>query len=287
MPTPSPSSRCINVAHDLDAGAEQDCHKLNFEYEVEIHPNTSLNTFEQNLIPSIEASIMSSLLPLVVGECSNDESVRRLLSEQNLLQMRNAMNTHRRAEIFGLSTSPTDLRRGAGSNCRAKTSTNHKCSVVSGATIICSNNYSKDKKEVLKIIQDKMEDDAYVDAHKDIVKIYFLRENEVDGMEDVSSMDGDEDGEGDEDEAGDVNSADSTSASNSTTAASKTNNGLEGAQLWAVILGSAAAIAVFILVGRKLIEEDYDHPDAYEDDDADQDGDKSRESKTSSEDDQV
>jgi len=311
-PTPSPSSRCTDMARDFENGSiEQYCHTLNFEYEVEIHPNTSFYTFEQFLIPSIEQGILDSLLPLVVGECANDDNVRRLLSEQNLVQMRNAMNTLRRAEIFGLSTSPTDIRRGVGSNCRAKTSPNHKCSVVSGATMICSTNYIEDKAEVLKVIEDNMEDDFYVDTHEDVVKIYFLGEDEVDEKEEEAeaASDVEEDTGTDESEngTGDDKAGASTSSSSgnntgsngsskegsAAAAASQTENGLAGAQLWGVILGSAAAIAVLIVVGRKLIADEecdyvYDednHDDGGDDDD--QDGDKGRDSATSSEDEQV
>lgn len=292
---------------------EQYCHTLNFEYEVEIHPNTSFYTFEQFLIPSIEEGILDSLLPLVVGECANDDNVRRLLSEQNLVQMHNAMNTHRRAEIFGLSTSPTDIRRGVGSNCRAKTSPNHKCSVVSGATMICSTNYIEDKAEVLNLIEDNIKDDVYVDTHEDIVKIYFLGEDEVDEKEeeveaastDKSSIDIDveedagrdesENGAGDDNvgssSSGNESSSNGSSKEGSAAAASQTENGLAGAQLWGVILGSAAAIAVLIVVGRKLIADEecdyvYDE-DNHDGDNDDQDGDKGRESATSSEDEQV
>lgn len=181
-PTPSPTTiGCIDYVRDFSGGDIEDyCHALNFEYEVETSPNVSLFALEQSLIPSVEDAIMNSLTPLVVGECSNDEGIRRLLSSnRNIDMLHNAMNTHRRAQIFGLGASPTDTRRGgAGSTCHSiRTSPNHRCSVVSGAVTVCSTNFANDKTEVVSIIQEAMEDGTYNEAHEDIIKLFFIGED--------------------------------------------------------------------------------------------------------------
>ena len=180
--TPSPTTiGCIDYVLDFSGGDIGDyCHALNFEYEVETPPKVSLFALEQSLIPSIEDAIMDSLTPLVVGECSNDEGIRRLLSsDRNIDMLHYLMNTHRRAQIFGLGASPTDARRGgAGNTCQSiRTSPNHRCSVVSGAVTVCSTNFANDKTEVVSIIQEAMEDGTYDEAHEDIIKLFFVGED--------------------------------------------------------------------------------------------------------------
>lgn len=181
-PTASPTTiGCIDYVRDFTGGDIEDyCHALNFEYEVETSPNVSLFALEQSLIPSVEDAITDSLTPLVVGECSNDEGIRRLLSSDRTIDMlHNAMNTHRRAQIFGLGASPTDTRRGgAGYTCQSiRTSPNHRCSVVSGAVTVCSTDFANDKTEVVSIIQEAMEDGTYNEAHEDIIKLFFVGED--------------------------------------------------------------------------------------------------------------
>lgn len=182
-PTASPTTiGCIDYVRDFsdDGDIEDYCHALSFVYEVETSPNVSLFALEQSLIPSIEDAIMESLTPLVVGECGNDEGVRRLLSSgRDIDMLHNAMNAHRRTQIFGLGASPTDTRRGgAGSTCQSiRTSPNHRCSVVSGAVTVCSTKFANDKTEVVSIIQEGMEDGAYNESHQDIIKLFFIGED--------------------------------------------------------------------------------------------------------------
>ena len=213
LPTTSPTIiDCIDYVRDFSGGDIEDyCHALNFEYEVETSPNVSLFALEQSLIPSVEDAIMDSLTPLVVGECSDDEGVRRLLSSDRTIDMlHNAMNAQRRAQIFGLGASPTDTRRGgASSTCQSiRTSPNHRCSVVSGAVTVCSTNFANDKTEVVSTIQEGMEDGTYNEAHEDIIKLFFIGEDVGQAEEE------DEDG-GEEDVA--VISPDSTDDENNQT----------------------------------------------------------------------
>ena len=272
---------CVDYAHDFNGGDIEDyCHTLDFEYEVKTTPTLSLFALEQSLIPSVEDAIMDSLTPLVVGECSNDEGVRRLLSDRNIGVLHNAMNTHRRAQIFGLGASPADTRRG-GSTCQStRTSPNHRCFVVSGAVTVCSTNFAKDKAKVMNAIQEGMEDDAYNDAHEAIVELFFIGEDAADAKEEAgyageqedtevpeSSDDKEEQpsvgsGPSSEDsplsvgrENGDDSSSSNRNESNSARDTVIITHPLQGAKLWGVLLGVIAAILTFVLLGKKLAED--------------------------------
>ena len=295
--TPSPTTiGCIDYVLDFSGGDIGDyCHALNFEYEVETPPKVSLFALEQSLIPSIEDAIMDSLTPLVVGECSNDEGIRRLLSsDRNIDMLHYLMNTHRRAQIFGLGASPTDTRRGgAGSTCQSiRTSPNHRCSIVSGAITVCSTNFANDKTKVVSIIQEGMKDGTYKEAHKDIVKLFFIgkdvgqakegdgnegdnvavithdsiNENDSSGSETHALDDqgptltvGRESGGNvlvdDAKNEGDDQSLESDANADESNGARENvtiTHPLQGAQLWGVLLGVIAAIFAFVLLGKKL-----------------------------------
>ena len=296
-PTASPTTiGCIDSVRDFTGGDVEDyCHALNFEYEVETSPNVSLFALEQSLIPSVEDAITDSLTPLVVDECSNDEGIRRLLSSDRTIDMlHNAMNTHRRAQIFGLGASPTDTRRGgAGSTCQSiRTSPNHRCSIVSGAITVCSTNFANDKTKVVSIIQEGMKDGTYKEAHKDIVKLFFIgkdvgqakegdgnegdnvavithdsiNENDSSGSETHALDDqgptltvGRESGGNvlvdDAKNEGDDQSLESDANADESNGARENvtiTHPLQGAQLWGVLLGVIAAIFAFVLLGKKL-----------------------------------
>ena len=272
---------CVDYAHDFNGGDIEDyCHTLDFEYEVKTTPTLSLFALEQSLIPSVEDAIMDSLTPLVVGECSNDEGVRHLLSDRNIGVLHNAMNTHRRAQIFGLGASPADTRRG-GSTCQStRTSPNHRCFVVSAAVTVCSTNFAKDKAEIINAIQEGMDDDAYNDAHEAIVELFFIGEDAADAKEEAgyageqedtevpeSSDDKEEQpsvgsGPSSEDsplsvgrENGDDSSSSNRNESNSARDTVIITHPLQGAKLWGVLLGVIAAILTFVLLGKKLAED--------------------------------
>jgi len=234
-------------------------------------PTVSLFALEQSLIPSVEDAIMDSLTPLVVGECSNDEGVRHLLSDRNIDMLHNAMSTHRRAQIFGLGASPADTRRG-GSTCQStRTSPNHRCFVVSGAVTVCSTNFAKDKTEVMNAIQEGMKVDAYNDAHEAIVELFFIGEDAADAKEETEDAGEQEDIEEEQPnvgsdlsedsplsagrENGDDSSSSNRNESNSARDSVTITHPLQGAKLWGVLLGVIAAILTFVLLGKKLAED--------------------------------
>ena len=263
---------CVDYARDFNGGNIEDyCHTLDFEYEVKTMPTLSLFALEQSLIPSVEDAIMDSLTPLVVGECSNDEGVRHLLSDRNIDMLHNAMSTHRRAQIFGLGASPADTRRG-GSTCQStRTSPNHRCFVVSGAVTVCSTNFAKDKAEVMNAIREGMEDDAYNDAHEAIVELFFIGEDAADAKEETEDAGEQEDIEEEQPnvgsdlsedsplsagrENGDDSSSSNRNESNSARDSVTITHPLQGAKLWGVLLGVIAAILTFVLLGKKLAED--------------------------------
>ena len=137
-----------------------------------------------------------------------------------------------------------------------------------------------------------MEEDAYIGAHEDIVKIYFVGDEDEslkdDDGEDVSTTavdtenptntenDGSEDDQDpdsdqlDQNEDKDDQVGASTKTSSSTSSNTETDNtpitGLSGMKLWGVILGSVSGLVVFIAVGRKLTDDCEEYEEATQED---------------------
>ena len=238
--TIQPSERCIDVAVDLDdelIGSGTYCDTVFFRYEIETHSNILNTTIDDEIIPAIENAVLESLLPMVVGECGSDESVRARFRSLLQQQQGRSPERRRRATIFGMSTYPKDVHHPSSSplgRCRStETSSNHTCSAVQGATLICATDYATDAESILAIIEEGMVTDSYVDTNKDIIKVYFIS-GEDGSNDDHSGIEGD----------------------NSSSIASTNAAGLSPTNVWAIIGGSVASIVAIVALGQSLCDDD-------------------------------
>jgi len=186
---------------------------------------------ESDIIPAVERAIADGILPLIVGECSKDDRVRRRLHAQNggvLFTSR-----ERDLEIFAVSFYPEDFRpEQSDGQCRFQSLNDTECSIVSGALSVCSTDFETDKGRVLDAIKNGMDNDDYVDAHEDIVKVTYI-------SVDVDSV---------------VNPGNILSPPVVTNDESR---GLDPVY-WAVIGGGTAAILAIVFAGRRLIGDEED-----------------------------